>query len=99
MNRGRFHLTRFRLRWRESKPPSPPQGGGEGPSGEERFMGSPPFLFDLLTRHEPAHCSTSPAPGGSIDRSPNLRVACLLVEPPVHGKNGFIPGGPRPDRG
>ncbi len=38
MNRGRFHLTRFRLRWRESKPPSPPQSGGEGPSGEGGVM-------------------------------------------------------------
>ena len=37
MNRGLLHLTRFRLRWRESKPPSPPQGGGEGFSGGEDY--------------------------------------------------------------
>ncbi len=30
------------------------------------------------------------APGRSIDRLPNLRVACLLVEPPVHGSGPFI---------
>src|SRR5215207_2372865 len=45
--------ARFRLRWRESKPPSPPHGGGEGSCGG-RFMERLDLQkMDVSWGHEP----------------------------------------------
>src|SRR5215207_897978 len=53
MNPGLLHLTQFRLRLRASKPPSPPQGGGEGSCGG-RFMERPDLQkMDVSWGHEP----------------------------------------------
>src|SRR5215207_7974057 len=62
-NRGHearlLHLTRFRLRSRESKPPSPPHGGGEGSCGG-RIMESCNLHRCTRTGAMNRGCSTSP---------------------------------------